>query len=73
MAQQVIYETLEVLANKYIPKGTHKMLYVNSRETWMNLMVDLIDAGCLKKNLPMLTKCVMNWEGMLIQKISIQN
>jgi hypothetical protein len=73
MVQQALYQTLEDLAEKYIPEGTHKYLYVNSREAWTNLMIELIESGRLSKRLSFLAKCAINWEALLIQKISIQN
>lgn len=73
MIGQTLYETLENLAEKHIPKGTHKLLHVNSREVWTNLMVNLIESGAIVKKSSMLAKCAINWEALLIQKISIQN
>ena len=73
MVQQILHDTLENLAEKYIPEGTHKLLHVNNRETWMNLMENLIESGAVAKKLPLLAKCAINWELLLIQKISIQN
>ena len=73
MVEQLLQDTLEGLAKKYIPKGKHKLLYINSREAWTNLMVDLIEDGAVEKRLSTLIKCAINWEILLIQKISIQN
>lgn len=73
MVEQVLQETLEGLAERYIPEGTHKLLHVNSREAWTNLMLQLIESGAIKKRLSLLAKCAVNWETLLIQKISIQN
>ena len=56
MVGQTLYETLENLAEKHIPKGTHKLLHVNSRETWTNLMVSLIESGAIVKKSSMLAK-----------------
>jgi hypothetical protein len=73
MVQHTLYQTLEDLAEKYIPEGVHDYLHVNSREAWTNLMIELIEAGRLSKRLSFLAKCAINWEALLIQKISIQN
>jgi hypothetical protein len=73
MVQNTLYQTLEDLAERYIPEGVHKHLHVNSREAWTDLMVELIEAGRLSKRLSFLAKCAINWEALLIQKISIQN
>jgi len=73
MVEQLIHETLESLAERYIPAGKHKLLHVNSREAWTNLMLDLIESGTVRKKLSLLAKCAVNWEALLTQKISIQN
>jgi hypothetical protein len=73
MIEQVIHETLGGLAERYIPAGKHKFLHVKSREAWTNLMLELIESGAVRKKLSLITKCAMNWEALLIQKISIQN
>lgn len=73
MVEHLLYETLDTLADKYIPSGIHKMLHVNSREAWVDLMVDLIENKSMPAKLSMLSKCAINWELLLIQKISIQN
>lgn len=73
MVEQLIQETLEGLAERYIPAGKHKLLHVNSREAWTELMLNLIESGAIRKRLSLLAKCAINWEALLIQKISIQN
>lgn len=73
MVEDVIYETLDMLADRYIPQGVHEMLHVNSREVWMSIMVGLIENKSIRAKLSLLTKCAINWELLLIQKISIQN
>lgn len=73
MVQHTLYQTLEDLAEKYIPEGIHTYLHVNSREAWTDLMIELIEGGRLSTKLSFLGKCAVNWEALLIQKISIQN
>lgn len=73
MVEHALRNTLDTLAERYIPKGTHKLLHVNSRETWVELMVGLLEAGVLTRKLSVLTKCAVNWELLLLQKLSIQN
>lgn len=73
MVEQVLQETLEELAERYIPEGTHKLLHVNSREAWTNLMLELVESGAVRKRLSLLAKCAINWETLLVHKISIQN
>lgn len=73
MVEHALYQTLTGLAERYIPKGTHKYLHVDSREAWTNLMLELIESGVIKKRLYILAKCAINWESLLTQKISLQN
>ncbi len=73
MAEQVLHEVLESLAERYIPEGKHKLLHVNSREVWIDLMSDLLETKMIGRKLSLITKCAVNWEALLTQKISIQN
>ena len=73
MVDNVLYETLDLLAERFIPEGRHKYLYVNSRELWIELMVSLIENEAIDKKLSIITKCAVNWEYLLIQKLSTQN
>lgn len=73
MVEHALRNTLDALAERYIPKGTHKLLHVDSREAWTELMVGLLEAKALNKRLTVLTKCAVNWELLLLQKLSMQN
>lgn len=73
MVEQTIYEVLDSLAERHIPEGKHKMLHVDSREAWVNLMTELLETGAIRRKLSILTKCAISWELLLVQKISIQN
>lgn len=73
MASSLVYEALDSLADRYIPSGKHKYLHVNSREVWVDLMTSLIDKGYIQAKLTVLKKYAVNWEVILVQKLSIQN
>lgn len=73
MVEQGINEMLDTLAEQHIPEGKHKLLHVNSRETWKDLMVGLLKDGVISKKASIFTKCAIGWELLLIQKLSIQN
>jgi len=73
MINKVTYEVLDTLAEKFIPEGTHKLLYVNSREMWKEVMTALIESDLIEKKLSIITKCAINWETVLVHKLSIQN
>lgn len=72
-AEQLIHETLDRLAGKYIPEGSSRVLHVNAREYWKELMLELIKTKAIKPRLSTLTRCARYWETLLVQKISMQN
>jgi hypothetical protein len=51
MEDSILYETLDRLAERFIPEGRHKYLYVNSRELWIELMVSLIESETIDKKI----------------------
>ena len=73
MTSNVVYEILDSLAERYIPQGKHKILHVNSRELWVDLMVSLVERDLISAKLSTFTKYAANWETILIHKLSIQN
>ena len=73
MLNDTLHETLEELAERYIPEGRHKFLHVDSRKAWKDLMLVMLKAGIIRRKLSLITKCAVNWETLLVQKISIQN
>ena len=73
MEHQVIEELLDSLAERYIPAGKHKTLYVNSREMWKDIMIALIESESISPRLSLISKCAISWEALLVQKLSIQN
>ena len=44
MVDKVTYEILDTLAERYIPEGIHRILHVDSREMWIDLMIALIES-----------------------------
>lgn len=73
MVDKVTYEVLDTLAERFIPEGIHKTLYVDSREMWRDIMISLLESKVIEKKMSIITKCAISWELLLIQKISIQN
>jgi hypothetical protein len=73
MMKDVLHETLEELAERYIPEGRHKFLHVDSRKAWKELMLVMLKTGIIRRKLSLITKCAVNWETLLVQKLSIQN
>lgn len=73
MTDRVTYEVLDNLAERFIPEGTHKLLHVDSREMWREIMITLLESGLIQKKLSIITKCAVSWEAILVHKLSIQN
>jgi len=73
MVDKVTYEILDTLAEKYIPEGIHRVLHVDSREMWVDLMVALIENSIIPMKVSTIAKCATSWEALLEQKLSIQN
>jgi hypothetical protein len=73
MVDKVTYEILDTLAEKFIPEGIHKILHVDSRELWRDLMVSLLETKAIPRKVSTITNCAISWELLLIQKLSIQN
>lgn len=73
MVNNVIYEIIDSLAERYIPAGKHKFLHVDSREAWKDLMIVLIENKVIGKKLSTITKLAINWEELLTRKIAMYN
>ena len=73
MINEVLYETIEGLAERYIPDSKHRWLHVNSRETWNDMMVVLIETSSIKPKLSIITKCAINWEDILYKRACMYN
>lgn len=73
MVDKVTYEILDTLAERYIPEGIHKVLHVDSREMWIDLMIALIESKTIPMKVSIIAKCAASWEALLEQKLSIQN
>jgi len=73
MVDKVTYEILDTLAERYIPEGIHRVLHVDSREMWIDLMITLIESKVVPMKVSIIAKCASSWEVLLAQKLSIQN
>lgn len=70
----IIEDKLERIANAKIPKGKHKLLYINSREAWIKAVLQLIDSGLVKEDdKKIIASLANNWEQTLIFKFSTLN
>lgn len=73
MINAATYEVLDLLAEKYIPKGRHKYLHVDSRDAWISLMCSMLERGSIRFKISTLAKCAIYWEDLLVHKLSMLN
>ena len=73
MINEVLYETIETLADRYVPSSRHRWLHVNSREAWIDMMVLLLETKSVKPKLSLITKCAINWEDLLYKRACMYN
>lgn len=69
----LIHDTLDMLADKYIPPGIHKYLHVNSREAWIDIMVSLFEKGKIQPSPEVVQSLLGKWEILLYKKYSQLN
>ena len=73
MTSAAIYEILDSLSERHIPEGKHKYLHVEPRQMWRDIMIELLEAKAIPMKVSLLSKCAVNWEVLLTQRLSIQN
>lgn len=73
MVRSKVRAILNTLAHNYIPQGTHKLLHVDSRATWIDLMEGLLESGALDQSLRTMQSCAKSWEYMIATRISLLN
>lgn len=73
MIESILYETLDSLAERYIPMGKHKWLHVDSRETWKNFMIVMLQKKVIKPKISTITECALNWEIILVKRACMYN
>ena len=69
----ILEEALETIAEQAIPEGTHKYLHVNSREAWIEAVMQMVDQGSLVPNVSNIQKLANGWETLLYVKYSALN
>jgi hypothetical protein len=69
----LIHDTLDRLADMYIPSGIHKYLHVNSREAWVDTIVSLYERGKIDPNPEVMQSLLKRWEILLYKKYSQLN
>ena len=73
MINDVVYDVLDTFAGRYIPEGRHKLLHVNSREAWVDLMVDLLEKELIPVKATTIKNCAVHWEILLTHRLSLLN
>lgn len=69
----LMYDKLDELAEKKIPAGIHSILHVNSREAWVESVVELYRKEAIRLDKDSLEVLLINWESLLYQKYSYLN
>jgi hypothetical protein len=68
------YDVLDEIAETvHIPSERHGILHVNPKEAWVDLMVNLIEAGYVKGGYEDLCTMAENWEVVLYKRFSTLN
>ena len=73
MISNLTYDIITNIAKEYVPDKVHAQLHVNSRDAWVNLVVELVDKGLVKPKMKTLMKCAQSWENLIINKYSRLN
>lgn len=73
MTNYKISIAIDELAERYIPKGRHKTLHVDSREAWKEVMFLLIEREAIPLKASFFARCAVSWEALLIQRLSNLN
>ncbi len=73
MTNYKISIAIDELAEKYIPRGKHKILHVDSREAWKEIMFLLIERDAIPLKPSYFARCAISWEALLIQRLSSLN
>jgi hypothetical protein len=73
MTNYKISLAIDELADRYIPEGKHKILHVNSREAWKEIMFLLIEKDAIPRKASYFARCAISWEALLIQRLSPLN
>jgi hypothetical protein len=69
----LIHDTLDKLAESVIPDGIHKVLHVNSRECWVEMVASLYKAKSIDMKPKTVEVLLKNWEALLYKKYSTLN
>jgi hypothetical protein len=69
----MIIETLDKIAEAYIPNEVHKLIHVRNREAWVQSVMYLIDHGVVEFDVKTIKTLATNWEAILYKKYSTLN
>ncbi len=67
------YDVLDEVADTKIPGGIHPLLYVNSRETWVQVMSELLEHKLIDSKYETLLIYAESWEELLYKRFSAVN
>jgi len=67
------YDILDEVADSKIPNGIHPILHINSRDAWVQIMVELLESKAIQSKYETLWRYANNWEDLLFKKYSSLN
>jgi len=73
MISDTTYDIINTVADTYVPDKVHPELHVNSRDMWVDVVVNLVKKGLIKPRMAVILKCALNWETLLTIKLSRLN
>ena len=66
-------DTLDKLAEKFVPSGVHDFYHVDSRAEWIRIVSNLIGSGLIKPTQSNMVLLATNWEILLYKRLSSLN
>ena len=73
MISDTTYDIINTVADAYVPNKRHPQLHVNSRDMWVDIVVNLVNKGLIKPRMAVIIKCALSWETLLTTKLSRLN
>jgi hypothetical protein len=67
------YDVLDEVADTIIPNSIHPMLHINSKDAWVQIMVELIEHKAIKSDYKTLCQYAELWEDILYKRYSTVN
>ena len=67
------YDVLDEVADTVVPNSIHPTHHKNSREAWIQIMVELLEHNAIKSDYETLCEYATCWEAILYKRFSSVN